>query len=1037
MTSLMQKLSPIFNGHIATASSARHKIIFLNTVFLFGGLLTFGMSIFRWLNSKPIVGLVDLIFSITCFLLVAYLNRNKHHVEIISFYALLLCFSLFYALYLIANDSSLRIALFLLLAASAFFLQGPAKGKLWLYAILAALTIGHFQPYFDTKYTDIDLLYFSLYLLILFFILQNYEIYKYEQTLILQESENRFKTLFDEMPDPAWLIANNKFFDANYAAAETLGYNDVNEINFAHPSTLSPKYQPDGELSFEKAERYMAIAHDKGIHRFEWIHCRKDGSEFPVEVTLSAIMLRNEPVLYCIWRDISEQKQAESILLKRIDRNNILLKIITETGNMSEKELVLFTLNQVERLTESPLSFLHYCSKPTYTDLCSHNGALIEDNETNTPIQVDPDIWRYCKESGDGVIENTLAPNTVLSAQGSDIVISRYMVVPVFNDSKIVMIVGLANKSEHYDHTLLNELEFLAHHLWLVIERKRNTQELNLNAQVFHYSHEGIMITDTDNNIVSINKAFSTISGYAPEDVIGQNAQILKSNRHNDEFYKNMCKSISEKGLWHGEIWSKHKSGNVYPGWLSLSVVKNKNDDIVNYIAIHSDMTEYKAAEDKIKYLAHFDALTNLPNRTLLQDRANVALANAKRNKASIALLFLDLDRFKNINDSLGHNIGDELLKSLATRLTETIRADDTISRTGGDEFIAILPDTDIKGATAVASKLLTSISQPFNIQNYQLTITLSIGIALYPNNGSNFDDLSRNADTALYRAKQGGRNRYQFFNDEMYLQARKIQQIENDLRTAIVKNELRVYYQPQIDIITGRMVGAEALIRWQHQERGLVPPTDFIPIAEEAGMIIEIGAWVLRTAIKQLAAWKDAGLPLITIAVNVSQPEFRQAHFADKVAALLAQFNVNPEYLELEITESVASKNINETIEILNDLNSRGIKLSIDDFGTGYSSLSYLKQFNVDKLKIDQSFIKEITSKHDDNPIVQTIIDLAKNLKLQTIAEGVETKEQLAYLRLKHCDQIQGYLFSKPVTLTEFEKLLKLDGLIIHLHDK
>jgi len=1032
VTNLIQLLSPLFDRSRDTEPSTRHKITFLNTVFLFGGFATLGMSFVRLFYGNQLVAAIDFIFSISCFLLITYLNKNKHKVEIVSIYALFLSFLLFFSLYLTATDTPSRIALFFLLAASAFFLQGPDKGKFWFYLILFAILVGHFLPYTDTKYSNVDILATTLYLYTLSFILKNYEITKHEQTLILKESEDRFKTLFDEMPDPAWIIANNQFIEANYAAAETLGYTDVDDIPYEHPSKLSPQYQPDGELSFQKAERCMAIAYQKGIYRFEWVHCRRDGSEFPVEVTLSAITLRNEPVLYCIWRDITDRKQAESVLLQNVERNNILLKIITETGAMNEKELILFTLEQAERLTDSSISFIHFCDGFTTTDLCSEHGELIQIN--GKPIQVDPSIWQISKSSGGAVIENELERDTYLTAD-SDISLSRYMLAPVFNEDELVMVFGIANKPGNYDLSSLNELEFLANNLWLLIQQKRNTHELELNAQVFHSSNEGIMITDVDNTIVSVNKAFSVISGYSSDELVGQNPRILRSNRHDDAFFKNMWKSLQTIGLWHGEIWSKNKAGTVYPGWLSISVIKNKNNEIINYIAIHSDMTDYKAAEDKIKYLAHFDSLTKLPNRTLLQDRANVALANAKRNQTTMALLFIDLDRFKNINDSLGHSIGDELLKLLAQRLLKILRDVDTVSRTGGDEFIAILPNTDSKGAVKVADKLLKSISQPFEFEGYQLNVTLSIGIALFPHNGENFDDLSRNADTALYRAKHDGRNRYQFFNDEMYLHAKKIQQIENGLRTAIENNELKLYYQPQVDAITGKIVGAETLIRWQHPEWGIVPPGDFIQVAEESGLIINIGDWVLRTAIQQLAIWQKAGLPLVTLSVNVSQPEFRQHHFADKVAALLAQFNVDAALLELEITESIAADNITETIAILQDINARGIKLSIDDFGTGYSSLSYLKQFKVDKLKIDQSFVRELSNRDDDNPIIRSIIDLAKNLGLKTIAEGVETQDQLIYLRDKDCDQIQGYLFSKPLPLTEFEQLLKLDDITIHIN--
>jgi len=1025
----LNKVLPFTKEIVQSDHPDRYKLLFLNSVFLFAGVSAFGMSFVRWHSATPAIAIADLVFSAIAFFLLYYLNNNKDKIELLGFFALLVTYLLFFSLYLVANDNPARISLFFLLSASAFFLQGAKKGRWWLYAVVAGLIIGHFVPYFDTKFNTIDIISVTVYLFGLFFILENYELLKEEQVLILQESDNRFKTIFEQMPDPAWLIKNHTFTDANLAAAHALGYDHIDKLSLVHPSKLSPEYQPDGELSYRKAEKYMAIAEEKGIYRFEWIHCRKDGSEFPVEVTLSAITLHNEPVLYCIWRDISERKQAESLLLRNIERNNTLLKITTETGEMSEQELVTFTLNQAEKLSDSKIAFLHYCNTTDSVDVWSENY------QNKLATQVDPKLWNDSYHSGEAVIQNTLHDLNLISHYNSkEIFLNRYMTIPVFNDEQLVMILGVLNRSDYYNKNLLNDLELLANHLWLLIQKKRNFQELELNSQVFHSSNEGIVITDSDNNIVSINKAFSTLSGYNAQDLLGKNPRILKSDRQDAKFYQAMWKDITEIGQWHGEIWNLNKQGNPYPEWLSISAVKDNNNDIINYIAMHSDMTEYKAAEEKIKYLAHFDPLTNLPNRTLLHDRANVALANAKRNKTPLALLFIDLDRFKNINDSLGHHIGDKLLQAVAKRLNQSLRGEDTISRAGGDEFIAILPNSDFKAAAKVAEKLLKSISQPFNIKKHNLNVTISIGLALFPENGHNFNDLSRNADTALYRAKQAGRNTLQFFNEEMFLQARKVQQIENDLRQAIENDELHLYYQAQVNTISGEITGAEALIRWKHPKLGLVSPADFIPIAEDSGMIIDIGNWVMRTAVKQMSLWNEAGLPAVNIAVNVSQPEFRQNNFVHKVAEILQEFNVKAEFLDLEITESIAADNIDETIEILNKLHALGIKLSIDDFGTGYSSLSYLKQFKVHKLKIDQSFIQALTLEKGDDAIVISIIDLAKNLGLKTIAEGVETHEQLEYLQSKKCDEIQGYLFSKPVPRKDFEELLKLADLKIEI---
>ncbi len=1007
----------------------RYRILFLNSVFLFAGVSAFGMSFIRWYGASPMIAIADLVFSAIVFFLLYYLKNHKDKIEIISFFALFVAYLLFFSLYLVANDTPTRISLFFLLSSSAFFLQGAERGKLWLYAILVGLILGHISPYFDTKFSSVDMISITVYLFALFFILENYELLKNEQALILQESEKRFKALFEQMPDPAWIIKEHNFSDANLSAAQALGYDHVAELMLTHPSKLSPEYQPDGELSFEKSERYMNKAEQEGMYRFEWIHCRKDGSELPVEVTLSALTLNNAPALYCIWRDISERKQAESLLLRSMEKNNILLKITTETAVMSEKELVLFALEQAEYLTDSKIAFLHYCDEQLEDIWSENSGASSEKN----PNKIASELWHDSYQTGKSIIHNSLENLDVISSHStSKTFINRFITVPVINDEQLTIILCVANSRDYYHENGMNDLELLANHIWLLIQNKRNLQELELNSQVFHSSNEGVVITDSDNNIVSINKAFSKMSGYEIDDILGENPRVLKSDRQDDKFYQTMWKDILETGQWHGEIWSINKDGHAYPEWLSISTVKNTANDIINYIAMHSDMTEYKAAEEKIKYLAHFDSLTKLPNRTLLHDRAHVALANAKRNKTKLALLFIDLDRFKNINDSLGHSTGDKLLQEVSKRLLENIRGEDTVSRTGGDEFIIILPNTNFKSAANVARKLLQSISEPFEIEKYELNITISIGLALFPDNGYTFDDLSRNADTALYRAKHAGRNGFKFFNQDMYLEAQKVHQVENDLRQAIIRDELRLYYQPQVNTVTEKMVSAEALIRWEHPKMGLISPADFIPVAEESGMIIDIGNWVIRMAVKQMAAWKSTGLPAINIAVNVSQPEFRQKNFVTKISNLLLEFDIEPQFLELEITESVAADNIEETIAILNKLNKIGIKLSIDDFGTGYSSLSYLKQFKVHKLKIDQSFIRELT--FEDNAIVLSIINLAKNLGLKTIAEGVETQEQLNYLREYQCDEIQGYLFSRPIPAEQFELLLKTEDLKINI---
>jgi len=437
--------------------------------------------------------------------------------------------------------------------------------------------------------------------------------------------------------------------------------------------------------------------------------------------------------------------------------------------------------------------------------------------------------------------------------------------------------------------------------------------------------------------------------------------------------------------------------------------------------ALEQKVLEQQAAEARIQQLAHFDSLTGLPNRVLLHERSSQAIQIARRNGEPLALLFMDLDHFKNVNDSLGHRVGDELLKVLAQRLRLAVREQDTVSRLGGDEFIVLLPDTDAAGAARVAAKVMTQATQPFQIDQNELTVTPSIGIALFPDDGADFDTLSKRADIAMYRAKRDGRNNFRFFTGEMQAQSLRTLQLETALRRALERDQLRLHYQPQMSLESGHVIGAEALLRWQHPELGPVSPAEFIPIAEASGLILPIGEWVIRTAVQQLKRWLDGGMAPITVAVNLSAVQFRHADLPALVSRILGEAGLAPQLLELELTEGVAMVDPQGAIEVMDDLFERGVRMSIDDFGTGYSSLSYLKKFRVYKLKIDQSFVRDITDDPEDKAIVSAIISMAASLGLRTIAEGVETQGQLDFLRERGCQEVQGYLFSPALPADEF----------------
>ena len=568
----------------------------------------------------------------------------------------------------------------------------------------------------------------------------------------------------------------------------------------------------------------------------------------------------------------------------------------------------------------------------------------------------------------------------------------------------------------------------LAGYLGTIVDitaQKQAAAQLHLAAKVFEQGGEGIAITDAACNIVMINQAFTRITGYSEVEVLGRNPSLLASGRHNEAFYQSMWESIESLGHWQGEIWNRRKDGSVYPEWLLISRVDGDGAP-THYIGTFIDITQHKEAEASIQRLAHFDALTGLPNRSLLEERVRHDLARAHRGREALALMFLDLDRFKNVNDSLGHRVGDALLIQVAERLRRAVRDEDTVSRLGGDEFIVVLPSTDADGAAHVAAKLLEVMAPAYRIEQHELTCSLSAGIAMYPADGESFEALSMSADTAMYRAKQSGRNAYCFFTAEMQERSARNLQIENDLRRALENGELRLHYQPQFALTDRRLVGAEALLRWQHPQLGMVSPVEFIPIAEECGLILPIGEWVLRAAVSQLRVWQQEGLPPMTVAVNLSAVQFRQANLTDVVSRILDAEGLSAQFLELELTESVAMDNPLAAIATMDKLRALGVRMSIDDFGTGYSSMSYLKRFRVHKLKIDRSFVADLAADPEDEAIVTATISLARDLGLQTIAEGVESEAQLAFLRAKGCDEAQGYLFSQPLAPAQFAAFVR-----------
>jgi len=668
----------------------------------------------------------------------------------------------------------------------------------------------------------------------------------------VMEPGNWFEQLFQISPDPCWIIDASRFVECNEAAVHALGYGNRSEFLNVHPSRLSPPVQPDGEDSYAKAERMISLAQSNGLHRFEWVHARNDGSLFTAEVTLAAIELCGRRVLYCVWRDISERKTSEA--------------------------------------------------------------------------------------------------------------------------------------------------------------------QLQLAASIINGTHEGILVTDHAGFIQAVNPAFTIITGYSAADAIGAKANLLKSDHHDDAFYRDLWQAISTTGHWEGEIWNRRKNGEIYPEWLNISTLPAHGTTATRHVAIFHDITEHHKSAERIRHLAFHDVLTGLPNRTLFQDRLEHALERAKREGNRLVILFLDLDGFKAVNDSLGHDVGDLLLQEVAKRMRARLRRGvDTLARLGGDEFVVLMENLKEPEHCALqAERILEDILLPMEIRGHGIQVGASLGLAFYPEDGDEALQLMRCADAAMYSAKAAGKGTYRFFQPDMLASISTRLLLETELRQAIAQRQLVLHYQPKVCLSDERLTGVEALIRWSHPTRGLIMPGSFIPIAEETGLILPLGDWVLEEACRQAAAWLADGLR-ITIAINVSARQIAKGRLSERLEELLAQYRLPATALQIEITESVFMADPDAAITVLNRLRDLGVSIAVDDFGTGYSSLARLSGMPIDMVKIDRSFVLNAEHNRKDAQIVRTVIALAEALGLDVVAEGVESAGQARMLKDSGCEICQGYYFAYP----------------------
>lgn len=610
------------------------------------------------------------------------------------------------------------------------------------------------------------------------------------------------------------------------------------------------------------------------------------------------------------------------------------------------------------------------------------------------------------------------------------------------SESDLKVLVNAVKKLETvwvFSELMISQVVQLRHHAeqadkYRIAEQALWASETYLNAILYH-SPTLISVKDLDGNVVLASDYFKHLEGVDEMGYIGKNVFDVYSNKTAQLLWDSDREAIQSLEPVENELEMKHKDGSVHIYWMVKFPLKDKQDKIFGICTICTDITERKQAEDalreqqsRLNYMAFHDSLTALPNRALFYDRINHGLARAKRSGNQLVLMLLDLDRFKYINDSLGHDAGDLLLKTLSSRLQENVRDMDTVARLGGDEFVVVLEGIqDAEDITAVAQKLLSGVASPINVVGHEISTSVSIGISVYPQDGEDTETLLKNADIAMYKAKEAGKNNFKFYTEGMNASAVNFLLLENDLRRAIETDQLMLYFQPQFDLQTDSLMGMEALVRWNHPERGVVSPAHFIPLAEETGLIVALGDWVLRASCAQQKKWLEEGKYSRKVAVNLSPRQFREQNFPARVAEILEDSGLPAQYLELEITESSAMEHAGESINMMNELNSMGLSLAIDDFGTGYSSLAYLKRFPIQKLKIDRSFIADIATDQNDEAIAKSIISLAHNMSLNVVAEGVETEAQVNWLRERGCDMAQGFYFAKPMSVEQLDKHLSL----------
>lgn len=739
-----------------------------------------------------------------------------------------------------------------------------------------------------------------------------------------------------------------------------------------------------------------------------------------------------------IGHDITERKNIEDRLLFKEQYKDILIQISIKLINLPIEEItqaihdalkVMGEFTSSDRAYIFEYDFQKNITNNTY-EWCREGIQPQIHKMQNLSLEEIPDVVQIHLKGECIDIEdvNELANSSLKDLLKSHM-IQSILALPLVLNGKTVGFVGFDRCSVKKKFTSESQvlLTLFAELLVNVKQRELSEKKLQLASNVFEHAREGIMIVDKNIKIREVNQAFSRITGYDKEEVVGVNPSILQSGLLGKSFYQSMWKALDTHRYWEGEIWNRKKNGELYIQLSTITAIDNLEGNTIEYIALFSDITEIKGHEDQLQKMAHYDTLTGLPNRVLFNDRLQRAIETAKIDQKKVALLFIDLDRFKEINDSFGHNAGDEILKTVSKRLQKVIGEDGTISRLGGDEFSIILEEIEeVEEVSFIANKILNVLSQEIMLEDNALYISSSIGISMFPGDGGSSQNLLKYADSAMYKAKDEGRNNFQYYNTSMTELAFERVVMEASLRIALKEEEFVVYYQPQVDGRTDTIIGMEALVRWNHSSLGLVSPDRFISLAESTGIIVQLDRIVMKTAMRQLSQWYEKGLNPGVLAMNLSVKQLKEEDFIEKLKSLLEDTKCKPEWIELEVTEGQIMTNPEEAIKVLKGINNLGIKLAIDDFGTGYSSLAYLKKLPIDKLKIDQAFVRDLPDDEEDSAITKAVIALAQSLNLRVIAEGVETKEQRDFLVTNGCNNIQGYFYSPPMPAIEMEKALQ-----------